>query len=515
MTNRGSLRLVTFVASGAMLAAIAAFGWLGTYSRLSCDDYYFALPSAQSAWSMAWRVYHEWSGCYADIVFDRLILPIGPNIVRVLPAAALALWLLALLALFRGLLPNRTWEASWLAAFVTLWATVDSTVSASQSLYWAQGMIKYSAGLIVLTVAAAWMIAQTRTEKFSGASGCALTALLLFMGGGFSETAMVVQVTAALIALLLPSVGVAVGGRSVHRILLVGFAAGVAAAMAVSLAPGNFARQNAIGSHPTIVAAAGLALWYTLLFTVRFLVWKSLTAACVFASGWMLANSKPFGSATMETAVLRRRTGICFLSTVALLTVSFLPAAYTLGTFLPSRALIVPQFILVLAVFAGGWSWAAIMNAAPPGTLAVRCFQLLAGTLIFVAPLWSVYQTFLSHTDVARYAHLWDRRDQYLRAAHQAGQSDVILDPLPEDLALVGGNGLGTGDVRIADFYGFRSVRYSQAVYWPAEPWTTESWTRVIVPEMLPMEVKNNLMPNAVRVAFRRIHERIRATIRW
>src|ERR1035438_4534497 len=98
-------------------------------------------------------------------------MPISPRIVEVLPGAILGLWLLALLTLFRGLLrvnreadyawmatanreadyawmapanreadyawmaTNRTWSVSLLAAAATLWATVEGTFSAGQSLY--------------------------------------------------------------------------------------------------------------------------------------------------------------------------------------------------------------------------------------------------------------------------------------------------------------------------------------------------------------------------------------------
>src|ERR1035438_5093697 len=261
------------VAAGAMLAGIAAFGWLGTCSRLSADDYLWALGPPGAAMSITLSNYNFWTGCYSCIFFLVLLLPISPNIVMVLPAAALGLWLLALLALFhglfrrlfRGLLANRTWSASLLGATATLWATVDSTSSAGQSLYWADGMIKYTVPLVLLTFTAALIIvrssaqsgALSRTERIPGVVVCTLTALLMFICGGFSETTLALQMTAVVIALLL--LWTAVANRSLRhpgevrlpirlsRILLVSFMATAASVLVGCLARGNAIRQAGLG----------------------------------------------------------------------------------------------------------------------------------------------------------------------------------------------------------------------------------------------------------------------------
>ena len=182
-------QLVTLVAAGAMLAALVAYGWLGTCARLEGDDYVWAQGSPRAAMSKTWETYNGWSGCYSCIFLLALLLPISLKAVMVLPAAALGLWLLALLALFRelfrGLPANRMWSASFLAATATLWATVDGTLSPGYSLYWPDGMIKYTVPQIMLTFAAAWTIAQSRRDRIPGVVACTLTFLLLFICGGF------------------------------------------------------------------------------------------------------------------------------------------------------------------------------------------------------------------------------------------------------------------------------------------------------------------------------------------
>jgi hypothetical protein len=483
-----------------MLAAIAAFGWLGTCSRLALDDYGWALGPPRAAMGMAEINYHEWMGCYSCIFFLSLLLPISPKVVMVLPAAALGLWLLGLLLLFRGVLANRPWSVSLLAATATLWATVDSTLSPGQSLYWANSMIRYTGPLVLLTFAAALIIAQCRTERSPGALGCTLTGLLLFVCGGFSETTLALQMTAVVVALLLS--WTAAGNRPLRRLLVVSLIATAASALVVVLAPGNALRQAEIGPPSAKAAAAARALWYALLVTIRFFIWKPATAASVFAAGWLVARSGR--SSIAGATVVRRRTAVCLLAAAALLTISFLPAAYVFPYFPPSRLLIAPQFILVLAVFACG---AAAANATLPGNLIARAFPLLACTLLVGAPLWSTRETFQTRLDAARYAMLWDRRDQRLRTAAQAGQLDVVLDPLPMDLALQRGlpDGVSWERQYIALFYRLRWVRGD--AHSSDEPWTHESWTRFIDPENFASAIRDipKMIPESIRGTLRKV----------
>jgi hypothetical protein len=332
----------------------------------------------------------------------------------------------------------------------------------------------------------------------------------MFICGGFSETTLALQMTAVVIALLLS--WTAVGNRSLRhpgevrlpirlrhpgevrlpirlrhpgevrlpirlsRILVVSFMATAASVLVVCVAPGNAIRQAGLGPPAMAAAAIAKAIWYAALWPERFLVLKAPTAVSVFAAGWLVARLNP--SSNVGVAVFQRRIIMCLLAAAALLTMSFLPTAYALNGFPPSRVLIVPQYVLVLAVLACGCSCAALACVTRPGSRTLRSFELLLFTLLIAAPLWSVYGTFQSHADAARYAMLWDRRDRRLRAAAQAGQLDVVLDPLPEHLAIPGvASGSPAEDALIARFYGFRSVRedrvHQRAVVFGAQKWSS------------------------------------------
>jgi hypothetical protein len=206
----------------------------------------------------------------------------------------------------------------------------------------------------------------------------------------------------------------------------------------------------------------------------------------------------------MDFALFQRRVGhwavVGLFAAAALLSISFLPTAYATSWFPPSRTLIVPQFILVLAVFAVGYGGAALAAVTRPRTLALRFFEVLVCTLLIAAPLWSVYQTFQLHADAAWYAKLWDRRDRRLRAAASAGQAEVILDPLPLDLAIPGSIA-GFPNPMLDEYYGFRKVT-NRPIRLAENSWVHEAWFFVIAPEMIPDFVRG--IGHAIRRRFRR-----------
>jgi hypothetical protein len=138
--------------------------------------------------------------------------------------------------------------------------------------------------------------------------------------------------------------------------------------------------------------------------------------------------------------------------------------------------------------------------------------------LLIGAPLWSLYQTWQLRTDAVWYAKLWDRRDRRLRADAKAGKSSVVLDPMPKDLARLPNQDLAilpyVSDANdwendaIARFYGFESVRYSRAEYWPREAFPDEYWTRLTDPAVVPL-----LIPPIPYPAFHRALRKIRSLL--
>jgi hypothetical protein len=194
MPKDAATQLVTLAATGALLAALVALGWLGFCTRLAGDDYGWAVARPSEAIDAVTWMYQTAWGRYSSTFLLTLLMPI-PHVVELLPAAVLGLWLLALLALFRGLLPDRTWSVSLLAAVATLWATVDGTLSVGRSLYWACAMMTFTAPLVTLTFLAALVIAQSaqseaapQVQRIPSLGVCTLAALLGFLSGGFSET---------------------------------------------------------------------------------------------------------------------------------------------------------------------------------------------------------------------------------------------------------------------------------------------------------------------------------------
>jgi hypothetical protein len=303
---------------------------------------------------------------------------------------------------------------------------------------------------------------------------------MLFICGGFSEASLAVQTIAVIVALGLSWTS---ANRSLHRILVVSFAATVASAAAVYLAPGNIVRQGWIGATSPWPTAIVRAWWNAGACTVRFIVWRPAPAFSAFAAGWLVTK---WNASSLDGAAAFRQVQhgarVYLPTALVILAASFLPAAFALSDYPPSRAWIVPQFVLVLAVFACGCSCAAA--PAEMRILTARSLQVLFYTLLIAAPLWSLFQTVERHADAAWYAKLWDRRDGRLRAYVRAGQLDVVLDPLPEDLGLSRRLSIPKESPDVASFYGLRTSREDKSNQDGVEPFRREWWwTRVAYPQ--------------------------------
>jgi len=115
MSKATATRLVTLVATGALLASLTALAWLGFCARLTEDDYGWAMRNPAQAIDVGVvGMYLCCWGRYSSTFFLAFLLPMR-HMVEWLPAAVLGLWLLALLlswriAIFNGVEP---WTQGW------------------------------------------------------------------------------------------------------------------------------------------------------------------------------------------------------------------------------------------------------------------------------------------------------------------------------------------------------------------------------------------------------------------
>ena len=478
-TQRARLAWTETATTTALLIALAAFGWLGSYTRLVADDYNSYAP-ATAALALTIDAYHEWTGCFSSGVLINLVVPSGIGMVRALPAIALTLWMFALWWLFLELPAIRQthWRNGLFAAAAILWATIESALSAGQSLYWATGLVKYTAPLVLHTFLAAailWRVRTAQTAKRRRGPRWlvdVLIALVAFLASGFSETSLSLQAASAVVALLLaPS---RADSGLLRRLLWLTLLATLAAGLVVALAPGNAIRQSALATTSAPILVLPRALLIGPASAARLLLCKPATAVVLLAAGWLF-----FGGVSNAPAA-RKQVSLILLSAWALTTAAALPASYTLGLPPPSRAHIAVQFPLVLAVFACGYVLGTLSAGFRPSWVA-RLFVPASCVLLIGIPLWSAVDLFARFPAAARYANAWDARDQRLRAAARTLDMDVTVEPLPEEMAIVlgldipGRDPLADANQILANYYRLRLFKVNEnSPPDNREPWTQE-----------------------------------------
>jgi hypothetical protein len=132
---------------------------------------------------------------------------------------------------------------------------------------------------------------------------------------------------------------------------------------------------------------------------------------------------------------LRRDKKISWIKTIILLVLipvvsfllvsaSMLPNAYVEVSYPPQRTLIIPTFILVSTVFAGGiWAGSTaaylLRNSGIRSVIAAAVYILIAVCALY--PLFSIPSILSERARYQRWAEFWDARDHQIRVASQGG----------------------------------------------------------------------------------------------
>ena len=242
--------------------------------------------------------------------------------------------------------------------------------------------------------------------------------LLVFTASGFSEMFGALQM-AALILLALAVI--AFGSSSTKRSLLPALVAsllGSGLGMAVViLAPGNQVRAANFPPPPQLLALLGLALQFTADFLRAALLRDPLSllaAAAIPAalgSGWLWPTAS---AARFSTRALAATLLLTPVAGAALLAAAFAAPAFGLSAAPPARALIVPAFVLVMALVTWGFALGGLVRRIAPNGVkgpASIVFQvaLAAALLVYSASLFRAAQQNLARQPIFEaYAAAWD-----------------------------------------------------------------------------------------------------------
>jgi hypothetical protein len=456
-SQRSALTLgsIAIISCGAALAAYAALGW---YTRWIADDYYFGTLARRGVLTGIVDGYCTGEDGRLASLFLRMLSYRSPVIARFGSAILLGAWIFSLTALLRQI-PLRPYPSdstsriSWrLAAGIScvlVFTTVAGALSPGQSLYWLNGMCLYTVPLVFMTVGAAALIGWVfRSYSPASWTTSAATFVCGFLISACSEIALVLFIATAVGLLLTIIVDGTPRFRRVLPLLGSGITGATVALLTIILSPGTHERLQLLAPHRTQMETLLAALRYTMAwYGWCILAHPGVLLLALIAPAALLPRVLP-----LSQEMIRKRVCQLHLCTFGLVLGCCLPSAWALSGPPPSRAFVIPQYVLVLALALSGWWVRRGVGFRRQGAWNVVALAL------FLIPIFSVATTIRKSADVVAFAAAWDAQDRRLRDAAAHGVPSITVPVLPHDKALIRGL-YEAGPEEIAEYYGLRSLR--------------------------------------------------------
>ncbi len=436
------------IALGAsMMIPLGVHAYLGGFTRYIADDF-CTLGTLRRLGFIGSQVnwYENWSGRFSFTFIVNLTQLAGPKLTPILPALALALWLLVVTCL---ILRWQRWlrtTASIILAFalsgMVIFATLEGSPNVYQSLYWQTGMLTYTLPLILLTVYLGWLLfyEDGLPDKIPPSWAIPASGVATFVFGGFSETYVSVQ-TALLIALFILSSIMLEGKkrRQVNAFLGAGILGSLLAMLVIVIAPGNLIRRGLMPPSPDPLELIKKSLYDVYIFSViSFRRQPYIVALSVILPTLV-------GFLTYQGSSLNKplRLGgwarwLCPLVVIPVLTAglilaSIMPSEYAISSYPDGRVLIMPVYFLFLGLTLWGLSLGYRLRSL---IVIQRASILLTASLVLGIAVCALgafgYISARALTDeipaARQYSQAWDKRDQTLKT-FTGDQDDII--PVP------------------------------------------------------------------------------------
>jgi hypothetical protein len=422
------------VLGASMIVPLGVHAYMGGFARYIADDF-CTLGTLRRLGFFGSQVnwYENWSGRFSFTFTVNLTQLAGPKLTPILPALALALWLLAVIFL---ILRWQRWlrtTASIILAFalsgLVIFATLEGSPNVYQSLYWQTGMLTYTLPLILLTAYLGWLLfyADGLPDKIRHSWAIPASGAATFVFGGFSETFVSVQ-TALLIALFILSTIMLQGKkrRQVNAFLGAGIVGSLLAMLVIVIAPGNLIRRGLMPPSPDPLELIKKSIFDVYIFSVisfrrqPYMVVLSviLTALVGFLTFSERRLKKPLRMGDWVRWLYP--LVVIPVLTAGLILASIMPSEYAISSYPDERVLIMPVYFLFLGLVLWGLSIGSRVRSL--GSIETR-WVLSTATLAFglIACSLAVFgfnavRTITNEASGARQnAIAWDKRDNTLK----------------------------------------------------------------------------------------------------
>ena len=439
-------RLALFIGILTVLASLAVYAYLGTFSRYTSDDYclsaFFLRDELLNAMI---KRYLNASNRYTNILFIGLADGLfGSDNVAILPALMLGLFVVGMYLFLKEI--SDALKLRWsrpLALFLALLFVYFSITQAPdlyQTLYWRAGMTSHFAPLVFMPFWGAFLIRQVRKAREQALSfwSQALCFVIPFVIGGLSEPPTALIITILFLALVVVWFwSDARSRRSLLILLSWSLAGAVTALAAMAMAPANALRLQT--PPPGLVELISRVISYPLFFIVdslRTLPVPTLLSIALPAAFFYVK----YVYSDQSVSDQRRKHLVIAMLLILVLAYLFIAAGFAPSAYGQSYPVPRARFIGRVVMTAALMTEAALLGVllATSGiqffrSSFVRGVSTLMLLLLALYPLRAAWQAFGEIPVYQQSAAAWDARDAEIRQLKAQGVQDLVVRFLPED----------------------------------------------------------------------------------
>jgi hypothetical protein len=404
--------------------------YMGHFMRPMIDDYWIAnISRTQGFWAAYKTWYLGFTGRFSLIFMYCLTELLGSWTIRILPALAIISWLFCLTWALKRLLPINTpnispFTTSLVISLIILYATLSSTPSLLQSLYWRPGMLTYLMPLILLTLYIGF--ATLQATKHNSIALLVMGFGLSFFAAGFSETNAILQLGVIFLLIIYSLLSKRCDQPFIMSLLIIGLIGTILALMVQFFSPGNAVRQSLFHHSNTLTKSikdSGIFSFNFIFASFRTKIPLSTSIALLLPALYSLLYIK----SEMSASILVKRIFLSFMVLYFLIFISVMPSFYATSIFPMCRTLIVPQAVLISFLTYSGYLLGQLIKKFFP-FLSIRYVGLLLIVLMILGPLASTVRLITICSKVREEASMWDKLDQQIRVEREQGRRNVIIN---------------------------------------------------------------------------------------
>lgn len=359
--------------------------------------------------------YYGWTGRFTSIILMILSFQGGLVVIQLVIALMLGLWWLALMGsiqrVFEILRLPFSFMMSCVFSSLIVFGVLETGPAIFLSVYWPTSAFVYLLPIILLCVLV-WLVVQRRLNN---ALSIVCAFVVCFLGAGCLELYATMLIVGLVVAVAVSQ------KRTAIRYRLLAAVAGAILGLGLNLvAPGNYVRMSYFERREItqilteVITTLGIPI-------IEALVFSPLTALSLFLFASFIAYS--FDKNRYKN--LRQMIiGIPFM-VFALTAAYFGPGIYITGMGLPSRAWIIPEFIVVCGVAAWGYVVGLAVRPVHLRTKFTSPMALVLVAIVGIAVIFSMSRASAAASRLSTYAAQWDRRDVILREI--AGTSETVI----------------------------------------------------------------------------------------